>query len=95
MWLYWPKYCTWCPRIYIVQFCFKKNKKNLKKDQGHEIYKKLKNELVKKIKFWLQSQFTLEEEDQKPIDFNGETITFTSQQIKFYRFCCILPSFSS
>ena len=51
---------------------------------GHKIYKEPKVKLFKKINKRVLSHITfyLEDDDYKPIDFNGETISFTCQLIK-------------
>ena len=50
---------------------------------GHKIYKKPRVKLFKEIQPFL-SHFTfyLEDNDHKPIDFNGEITSFTCQIIK-------------
>ena len=51
---------------------------------GHKIYKEPKVKLFKKINKRVLSHiiFYLEDDDYKPVDFNGETISFTCQLIK-------------
>ena len=51
---------------------------------GHKIYKKPRVKLFKKIYNSVLSHITfyLEDDDQKPVDFNNETISFTCQLIK-------------
>ena len=51
---------------------------------GHKIYKEPKVKLFKKINRSVLSHmiFYLEDDDHKPVDFNGETISFTCQLIK-------------
>ena len=51
---------------------------------GHKIYKKPKVKLFKKVNKSVLSHinFYFEDDDQKPVDFNGETISFTCQPIK-------------
>ena len=51
---------------------------------GHKIYKEPKVKLFKKINKSILSHVTfyLEDDDYKPVDFNGETISFTCQLIK-------------
>ena len=51
---------------------------------GHKIYKEPKVKLFKKINKSILSHITfyLEDDDYKPVDFNGETILFTCQLIK-------------
>ena len=51
---------------------------------GHKIYNEPKVVLFKKINKSVLSHptFYLEEDDHKPVDFNGESITFTCQLIK-------------
>ena len=51
---------------------------------GHKIYKEPKIKLFKKINKLVLSHrtFYLEDDDYKPVDFNGETISFTCQLIK-------------
>ena len=54
---------------------------------GHKIYKEPKVKLFKKINRRVLSHiiFYLEDDDYKPVDFNGETISFTCQLIKIYK----------
>ena len=51
---------------------------------GHKIYKEPRVKLFKKINKSVLSHinFYLEDDDHKPVDFNGETISFTCQLIK-------------
>ena len=51
---------------------------------GHKIYKEPKIKLFKKINKRVLSHITFhfEDDDYKPVDFNGETISFTCQLIK-------------
>ena len=51
---------------------------------GHKIYKKSKVKLFKKINKSILSHknFYFEDDHHKPVDFNGETISFTCQLIK-------------
>ena len=51
---------------------------------GHKIYKEPKVKLFKKINKSVLSDITfyLNDDDYKPVDFNGETISFTCQLIK-------------
>ena len=51
---------------------------------GHKIYKEPRVKLFKKINKSVLSHITfyLEDDDYKPVDFHGETITFTCQLIK-------------
>ena len=51
---------------------------------GHKIYKEPKVKLFKKVNKSVLSQITFyfEDDDYKPVDFNGETISFTCQLIK-------------
>ena len=51
---------------------------------GHKIYKKPRVKLFKKINKSVLSHITFyfEDDDHKPVDFNGETISFTCQIIK-------------
>ena len=51
---------------------------------GHKIYKEPRIKLFKKINKRVLSHITfyLEDDDYKPVDFNGETISFTCQLIK-------------
>ena len=51
---------------------------------GHKIYEEPKIKLFKKINKSVLSQITFhfEDDDQKPVDFNNETISFTCQLIK-------------
>ena len=53
---------------------------------NHKIHKEQRNKLFKKIKKRVLSHITfyLEDDDYKPLDFNGETISFTSQLFKIY-----------
>ena len=50
----------------------------------HKIYKEPRVKLFKKINKSVLSHITFyfEDDDQKPVDFNGETISFTCQLIK-------------
>ena len=51
---------------------------------GHKIYKESRVKLFKKINKSVLSHITFyfEDDDHKPVDFNGETISFTCQLIK-------------
>ena len=51
---------------------------------GHKIYKEPRIKFFKKINKSVFSRITfcLEDDDYKPVDFNGETISFTCQPIK-------------
>ena len=51
---------------------------------GHKIYKKPRIKLFKKINKSVLSHITFyfEDDDHKPVDFNGETISFTCQLVK-------------
>ena len=51
---------------------------------GHKIYKEPRVKLFKKINKSILSHITFyfEDDDHKPVDFNGETINFTCQLIK-------------
>ena len=51
---------------------------------GHKIYKEPKVELFIKVNKSVLSHinFHFEDDDHKPVDFNGETISFTCQLIK-------------
>ena len=51
---------------------------------GHKIYKEPRVKLFKKINKSILSHITFyfEDDDRKPVDFNGETINFTCQLIK-------------
>ena len=51
---------------------------------GHKIYKEPRTKLFKKVNKSVLSHITLyfEDDDYKPVDFNGETISFTCQLIK-------------
>ena len=51
---------------------------------GHKIYKEPRIKLFKKINKSILSHITFyfEDDDQKPVDFNNETISFTCQLIK-------------
>ena len=51
---------------------------------GHKIYKEPRVKLFKKINKSILSHITFyfEDDDYKPVDFNGETINFTCQLIK-------------
>ena len=51
---------------------------------GHKIYKEPRVKLFKKINKSVLSHITfyIEDDDHKPVDFNGETISFTCQLIK-------------
>ena len=51
---------------------------------GHKIYKEPRVKLFKKINKSVLSHITFyfEDDDQKPVDFNGKTISFTCQLIK-------------
>ena len=51
---------------------------------GHKIYKEPRVKLFKNINKSVLSHITFyfEDDDHKPVDFNGETISFTCQLIK-------------
>ena len=51
---------------------------------GHKIYKEPGVKLFKKVNKSVLSHvtFNLEDDDHKPVDFNGETASFTCQLIK-------------
>ena len=51
---------------------------------GHKIYKEPRVKLFKKVNKFVLSHITFyfEDDDYKPVDFNGETISFTCQLIK-------------
>ena len=51
---------------------------------GHKVYKEPKVKLFKKINkaVLFHKTFYFEDDDPKPVDFNGETISFTCQIIK-------------
>ena len=51
---------------------------------GHKIYKEPRIKLFKKVNKSVLSHITFyfEDDDHKPVDFNGETISFTCQLIK-------------
>ena len=51
---------------------------------GHKIYKEPRIKLFKKVNKFVLSHinFYIEDDDHKPVDFNGETISFTCQLIK-------------
>ena len=51
---------------------------------GHKIHKEPRVKLFKKIKKFVLSHITFyfEDDDYKPVDFHGETISFTCQLIK-------------
>ena len=51
---------------------------------GHKIYKEPKVKIFKKVNKSVLSHinFYFEDDDHKPVDFNGETISFTCQLIK-------------
>ena len=51
---------------------------------GHKIYKEPRVKLFKKIKKSVLSHITFyfEDDDHKPVDFNGETVSFSCQLIK-------------
>ena len=56
----------------------------LSSPSGHKIYKEPRIKLFKKIKELVLSHinFYFEVDDYKPVEFNGETISFTCQLIK-------------
>ena len=56
----------------------------LDKPPGHKIYKEPKVKLFEKVNKSVISHinFYFEDDDHKPVDFNGETISFTCQIIK-------------
>ena len=58
---------------------------------GHKIYKEPRVKLFKKINKSVLSHITFyfEDDDHKPVNFNGETISFTCQHIKFQNHNCI------
>ena len=51
---------------------------------GHKIYKEPRIKLFKKVNKSVLSHITFyfEDDDHKPVDFNGETVSFTCQLIK-------------
>ena len=51
---------------------------------GHKIHKKTKRKILKKINKSVLSHITFyfEDDDHRPVDFNGETIGFTCELIK-------------
>ena len=51
---------------------------------GHIIYKEPRIKLFKKVNKSILSHITFyfEDDDHKPVDFNGETVSFTCQTIK-------------
>ena len=51
---------------------------------GHQIYKELRIKLFEKINkpLLLNNTFDLEDDDHKPADFSGETISFVCQLIE-------------
>ena len=51
---------------------------------GHKIYKELRVKLFKKVNKSVLSYITFyfEDDDHKPVNFNGETVSFTCQLIK-------------
>ena len=53
---------------------------------GHRIYKKPRIKLFKKVNNSILSHttFYFEDDDHKPVDFNGETISFTCQIFEIY-----------
>ena len=57
---------------------------HLDKPPGHKLFKEPRIRIFEKIKnlFLSQITFYLEDDDYKPVDFNGETISFTCQLIK-------------
>ena len=56
----------------------------LDKPPGHKIYKEPRVKLFKKINKSVLShiRFYIEDDDHKPVDFNGEAISFTCQLYK-------------
>ena len=56
---------------------------------GHKIYKQSRVKLLKKVNKTVLSHITfyLEDDDHKPVDFDGETISFTCQLIKINYSC--------
>ena len=56
----------------------------LEKPPAHKIYKQTRNENFKQIKKSVLHRITfyLEDDDQKPVNFKGKTISFTCQLIK-------------
>ena len=57
---------------------------SLSSPPGHEIFKEPRIKLVEKINKSVLSHITFyfEDDGHKPVDFNGETISFTCQIIK-------------
>ena len=62
-----------------ILYCFA-----LDQPLGHKIYKEPKVKLFKKVNKSVLSHITfyVEDDDYKPVDFNGESILFTCQLIK-------------
>ena len=58
----------------------------LDKPPGLKIYEESRIKVFKKINKSVLSHitFSLEDDDHKPVDFNGETMSFTCQIIKLY-----------
>ena len=56
---------------------------------GHKIIKEPRVKLLKKINKSVLSHITFyfEDDDYKPVDFNGETVSFTCQLIKILKKC--------
>ena len=56
----------------------------LDKYPGQKIYREPRVKFLQRIKKFVlsHSSFYLEDDDHKPVDFNGETISFTCQLIK-------------
>ena len=56
---------------------------------GHKIYKEPRIKLFKKVNKSVLSHITfyLEDDDYKPVDFHGETISFNCQLIKIFKKC--------
>ena len=59
----------------------------LYKPTGHKIYKQTAIKLFNKINKSVLSHITiyLKDDDQKPVDFNGEMISFTCQHFKIIK----------
>ena len=59
---------------------------------GHKIYKEPKIKLFKRVNKSDLSHITFyfEDDDHKPVDFNGETISFTFQIIKLLKFILVI-----
>ena len=91
-----PVNITGFPKIHLKVDCFDGSIVNeireliwytfgLDKPPGHKIYKDFRIKLFQKINKPLLSHITfyLEDDDHKSVDFNGETISFTCQLVKF------------